>query len=526
MEVKDTYIKITDETILAFYRENNNLDFVAMNHIFIDILKSLSSNLSSTINNTINSKVLSMVTDIHTNLNSIKSDVIIKLGESKKEYIEDIKTILQNNSLTTNKEISSLIERNNDNLLAKTTLIVNDVIPKSQDKNYIQIENCIKSFCSAITHDTNKLLELTNKDDSRADSIIKDIESQFSKMIVTIQQPIFSFIQSSEERTNLGIQNVKDNLITQQTVSQKLNSELNDFLNKYKNNSSSKGNISEAELYYMLQSLMPSDEIIKVNSDTATCDLKVIRMDKNKPSILFENKDYSRSATTDEVKKFERDLQTQKLHGIFISQKSPITYKNNFQIDIINGIIHIYIPNAEYDTNKIKIAIDVIDSLAIKLKLIENSNDDDYYINKEDMEDIIEEYKNFVTQKLQMIDTIKLLTKQLIDKLEDIQLPKLKKLFMKFGNIENDNDFKCTICNAWAGKSKASLGAHIRSCKLNTKNKEIIISTDISETNNFNEGLIENIVIDFVEPIIHNQELILTASNKKDKITKSKPKTK
>ena len=526
MEVKVTYIKITDETILAFYRENNNLDFVAMNHIFIDILKSLSSNLSSTINNTINSKVLSMVTDIHTNLNSIKSDVIIKLGESKKEYIEDIKTILQNNSLTTNKEISSLIERNNDNLLAKTTLIVNDVIPKSQDKNYIQIENCIKSFCSAITHDTNKLLELTNKDDSRADSIIKDIESQFSKMIVTIQQPIFSFIQSSEERTNLGIQNVKDNLITQQTVSQKLNSELNDFLNKYKNNSSSKGNISEAELYYMLQSLMPSDEIIKVNSDTATCDLKVIRMDKNKPSILFENKDYSRSATTDEVKKFERDLQTQKLHGIFISQKSPITYKNNFQIDIINGIIHIYIPNAEYDTNKIKIAIDVIDSLAIKLKLIENSNDDDYYINKEDMEDIIEEYKNFVTQKLQMIDTIKLLTKQLIDKLEDIQLPKLKKLFMKFGNIENDNDFKCTICNAWAGKSKASLGAHIRSCKLNTKNKEIIISTDISETNNFNEGLIENIVIDFVEPIIHNQDIALTASNKKDKVTKCKPKTK
>ena len=158
MEFEDTYIKITDDTILAFYRENDNLDFVAMNHIFIDILKSLSSNLSTTINNTINSKVLSMVTDIHTNLNTTKSDIIIKLGESKKEYIEDIKTILQNNSLTTNEKISSLIERNNDNLLARTTLIVNDVIPKSQDKNYVQIENCIKTFCSSITQDTTKLL--------------------------------------------------------------------------------------------------------------------------------------------------------------------------------------------------------------------------------------------------------------------------------------------------------------------------------------------------------------------------------
>jgi hypothetical protein len=492
MEVKDTYIKITDQAILAFYRENTNLDFVAMNHIFIDILKSLSSNLSNTINSTINSKVLSMVTDIHTNF---KSDIIIKLGESKKEYIEDIKTILQNNSLTTNEKISSLIERNNDNLLAKTTLIVNDVIPKSQDKNYLQIENCIKTFCSSITQDTSKLLELNNKDDSRTDSIIKDIETQFTKMISTIQQPIFTFIQSSEERTNSGIQNVKDNLITQQSVNQKLTSELNDFLNKYKNNSSTKGNVSEAELYYILQSLMPSDEIIKVNSDTATCDIKINRMDKNKPSILFENKDYGRSVTSDEVKKFERDLQTQKLHGIFISQKSPITYKNNFQIDIINGLIHIYIPNAEYDTNKIKISIDIIDNLALKLKLIENSNDDDYSINKEDMEDIIEEYRNFASQKIQMIDTIKVVTKQLIDKMEDIQLPKLKKLFMKLGNIENDNDFKCTFCNSWSGRNKASLAAHIRNCKFNPKNKENIILTNFEENNEESSAPIQNIVV-------------------------------
>ena len=496
MEVKDTYIKITDETILAFYRENNNLDFVAMNHIFIDILKSLSSNLSNTINSTINSKVLSMVTDIHTNLNTTKSDIIIKLGESKKEYIDDIKTILQNNSLTTNEKISSLIERNNDNLLTKTTLIVNDVIPKSQDKNYLQIENCIKTFCSSITQDTSKILELTNKDDTHIDVIIKDIETQFNKMISTIQQPIFSFIQSSEERTNSGIQNVKDNLITQQSINQKLTSELNDFLNKYKNNSSTKGNVSEAELYYILQSLMPSDEIIKVNSDTATCDLKVNRMDNSKPSILFENKDYSRSVTTDEVKKFERDLQIQKLHGVFISQKSPVTYKNNFQIDIINGLIHIYIPNAEYDANKIKIAIDIIDNLALKLKLIENTNDDEYSINKEDMEDIIEEYRNFISQKLQMIDTIKLVTKQLIDKMEDIQLPKLKKLFMKLGNIENDNDFKCTFCNSWSGRNKASLAAHIRNCKFNPKNKEINISTNIEQTNEEVTTNTQNIVIE------------------------------
>jgi hypothetical protein len=475
MEIQEHSITIKDETIVSFYKTNTNLDIVSMNHIFIEILKKLSTNLSSTINSTINSKILSLVTDIHSNLSSIKSDIIIKLHESKKEYIEDVKTILSNNSLTNNEKLNALIEKNNDTLLTKTTLIVNDVIPKSQDKNYLQIEGCIKSFCNTITQDTTKLLEISNKDDVKIKSVVDNIDNQFNKMISTIQQPIFTFIQSSEERTNSGIQQVREHLSLQQQTQQKLTNELNDFLNKYKNNSSSKGNISEAELYYIIQSIMPSDEIVKVGTDTATCDFKVNRIDKNKPTILFENKDYSRSVTTDEIKKFERDLQLQKNHGIFVSQKSPITFKQNFQIDIINGLIHIYIPNAEYDSNKIKVAVDIIDNLSSKLQNICNTNEEEYSVSKEDMEEIIEEYRVFVSQKLQMIETIKNINKQLLDKMEEIQLPKLKKLFIKIGNIENDNDFKCNFCNTWSGKNKASLAAHVRNCKSNPKNNDCLV---------------------------------------------------
>ena len=475
MDPQEPSITITDETIISFYKSNPNLDIISMNHIFIEILKNLSTNLSSTIHSTMNSKILSLVTDIHSNISSIKTDIIIKLHESKKEYIEDVKTILSNNSLTNNEKLNALIEKNNDTLLTKTTLIVNDVIPKSQDKNYLQIEGCIKSFCSTITQDTAKLLELSNKDDVQIKNVVDNIDKQFTNMISTIQQPIFSCIQSSEERTNNGIQQVREHLSVQQLNQQKLTSELNDFLNKYKNNSSSKGNVSEAELYYMLQSVMPSDEIVKVGTDTATCDFKVNRIDKNKPTILFENKDYSRSVSTEEIKKFERDLELQKTHGIFVSQKSPITFKQNFQIDIINGLIHIYIPNAEYDTNKIKIAIDIIDNLSTKLQTLSNTNDDEYSVSKEDMDDIIDEYRIFVTQKLQMIEMIKTINKQLLDKMEEIQLPRLKRLFIKIGNIENDNEFKCGFCNTWSGKNKASLAAHARNCKLNPKNNDQVL---------------------------------------------------
>ena len=508
MEIQEHSITIKDETIVSFYKTNTNLDIVSMNHIFIEILKKLSTNLSSTINSTINSTILSLVTDIHSNLSSIKSDIIIKLHESKKEYIEDVKTILSNNSLTNNEKLNALIEKNNDTLLTKTTLIVNDVIPKSQDKNYLQIEGCIKSFCNTITQDTTKLLEISNKDEVKIKSVVDNIDNQFNKMISTIQQPIFTFIQSSEERTNTGIQQVREHLSLQQQTQQKLTNELNDFLNKYKNNSSSKGNISEAELYYIIQSIMPSDEIVKVGTDTATCDFKVNRIDKNKPTILFENKDYSRSVTTEEIKKFERDLQLQKNHGIFVSQKSPITFKQNFQIDIINGLIHIYIPNAEYDSNKIKVAVDIIDNLSSKLQNISNTNEEEYSVSKEDMEEIIEEYRVFVSQKLQMIETIKNINKQLLDKMEEIQLPKLKKLFIKIGNIENDNDFKCNFCNTWSGKNKASLGAHVRNCKFNPKNNYCVVVEPIIselEINMPSENEISSIEISSINTIVREK---------------------
>ena len=90
-----------------------------------------------------------------------------------------------------------------------------------------------------------------------------------------------------------------------------------------------------------------------------------------------------------------------------------------------------------------------------------------------------------------MIETIKSVNKQLIDQLEELQLPKTKKFLMNLGNIENDNDFKCTFCNNLSGKNKASLAAHIRNCKFNAKNKEnefanIIINEELPEETHLN----------------------------------------
>lgn len=503
--MENNSITITDETIVSYYRENPNINIVTMNHIFIDILKNLSINLSNTVNSTINSKILSIVSDIDKNINTFKSDIIMnfneKLNQTKKEYIEDLKTQLTNNILSNNEKISSIIDKNTDTIITKTTSIINDIIPKSQDKNYAQIENCIKTFCLSIEHDTKQLLETKNRDESSNKNIIDNIETNFSKMILSIQTPIFSFINSSEERTTAGIQQVKDGFIQQKLIQDKLTNELNDFLNKYKNNSSLKGSVSENELYFMLQSIMPGDEIIRVSGDTATCDFKVNRKNKDKPTILFENKDYNRNVSTDEVLKFERDIQLQKLHGIFISQKTPITYKDNFEIDIINGLIHVYIPNCQYDTNKLKIGVDIIDILSSKIDIINNTNiDENYSTNKKEIEELADEYRNFCIGKLSIQETVKIMSKQLLDKLEEIQLPKIKNILIKFGAIDNEN-LKCSFCS-YEGKNKASLSAHARNCRSNLKNKK----------DEINEPTI----------IIDNENKIQTIIKTDNKIIKSK----
>ena len=475
-------IIITDPIIVSYYKDNSHIDIITMNHIFIDILKSLSTNLTNTINSTVNSKILNVVTELNTNLNTMKLDLMMKLLESKKDYVEDIKNILNSNTLTNNEKISSLIEKNNENLLSKTTLAINEIIPKSQDKNILQIENCIKNYCTAITNDTQKLLSINSKDENNSKMIIDNIENQLNKMITNIQQPIFNTINSSEDRTNNMLNQLKENLYQQTNTQTKLSNDIDEFLGKYKNNSQFKGNIAEVDLYYMLQTIMPTDEIITVSSNTANCDFKVNRHNKNKPSILFESKDYTRSVDSDEIAKFERDIQYQKTHGVMVAQRSPITYKNPYQIDIINGFIHVYIPNTDYNIDKVKIAIDIIDNLDMKLKTLATKNENFIPILKDEFEEIVEEYRLFGIQKGQMLDTIKSINKQLIDKLDEIQLPKIKHILMKNGNIENDNGYQCTLCNNWSGKNKASLGAHIRSCKFNPKNNENVISINI-ETN-------------------------------------------
>ena len=248
-----------------------------------------------------------------------------------------------------------------------------------------------------------------------------------------------------------------------------LSTEIKGFLNRYTNNSSVKGKISETELCNVLQTIFPSDEIINCSSNTANCDYCVKRFNNLKPSILFENKDYSRQVSTEEVEKFQRDVKKQLTHGILLSQTTGIVYKDNFQIEIIDGLIHVYIHNVNYSSEKIKIAVDIIDNLSPKINMLSeqfNETNMNITIEKEDIDELHNEYIEFNEQKNNIIENIKSSNKQIIDRIESLQLNSIKKLLNKH-NLLNDNELKCGLCNCFTGKNKASLAQHMRKCKSN-----------------------------------------------------------
>jgi hypothetical protein len=469
-------IIIKDKKIISFYKENPHLDIENMNHIFIDILKQLSTNLSSKIDNTMTSQILSIVTDLKGELYKLNIDVTTRLNETKKEYINDIKMLFSHSELSTQEKINNILENSNNNLLAKTTVLMSDIIPKYNDKNYINIETCIKQFFNTISEDTKLLLKKKNGTDNSTE-LVENIDKNINKMFSNIQQSLFNAIQSSESRTSSSIQLVNDNINLQKQIQDNLSSELNTFLNKYKSNSSVKGSVSECELYSLLQKIMPRDFLVRCSSEACACDIRLTRKDKRFPNILFENKDYTATVNTEEIDKFERDLKQQRCHGIFISQNSPIAYKENFHIDIINNIIHLYIPNAGYDMEKIKLAINIVDSLSEKLNLIVLDPDEEVYeISIDDFENLKKEYCEFANKKVEILDFIKMITKQLNDKLDSIQLPVLKKFTV--GNTETKNmGIICSLCNKFNAKNKASLGAHMKHCRLSNESAKISIKT-------------------------------------------------
>jgi hypothetical protein len=512
-----SHLVITDSRILDFYNKNTHLEIEKVNLLFIDLLENIINvsidtpsvvnqilialgvqnrdinNLLSVVVSTsdIHKSELSNIKNIHalTNesirneIDSVKHLITTKLYETKDNYIKELKDNLRNTDSNAVLHIGTTIDKNNGFLIDKIMLILNDIIPKSQNKQY---EEIIKFFKDDLITSLDKIR--TNNPENVIEKISSLVDTKYNNLVFNIQDHMMRYISQSEDRITNNISNIRDISSKNMTTQDKINEDITLYLNKYKV-SASKGSLSENNLYNIIEKEYKSSELTNTSNLTAMGDMILKRPDKL--PILIENKDYSTNVKKDEVDKFIRDITKNKYNGIFISQHSGIVGKENFQIDMHNNNILLYIHSCDYDIDKIKLAINTIDTLSDKFTDV---NVDISSISKEMIKSINNDYQSFLTYRESALNILKEYHKKTLDIFTHLKLPSLEKYLSSHFADTKKNKIMCSNCKIYETDNLRSLARHTNSCNKKTTIKNEPENDNISSESNEPEQIITPII--------------------------------
>ena len=478
------HIVISNQRICRFYQENPTINCEAVNLIFIDLFDKLLTDMNSTMNISINSEILSNMNEIKHSITNLKDSVstmnqnitntlLLNFEKIKKEYINELNTIVQHN---THDKIGPLIEKNNHMLIDRTTCIMNEIIPKSQNHYYTQIHESIRSFHKSISDDTRILLKYT--DNSGIKDYLNNFEMKSSMMLQNMQQPIYSFITSSEERINMNISNLKENNNNNTAVQTKILGELTEILNNYKQTPGSPHSKNNTQINVLLNKIYSTAEIVPIHktipfsnnfmsssSPSNENSSKFLIKRASKAKVLIYCMNIDRNISIEENEECLKSLEEHGCHCVFVSQNSGFSQKPNYHIDTYNNKIVVYVHDVENYHDKIAWAVDIIDNLSNKLKEYKTDNEYECTIDKDVLEEINKEYQQFINQKETITALIKDSQKKILSSMEDFKIPALDKfLSTKFAATIHKQGFKCELCKIFNANNLKALAAHKRGC--------------------------------------------------------------
>ena len=516
---KPSSLTLHNPRVIEFYNKNKHIDIEKVNILYIDLLENVLNasvespsmlnqimlslgnqnrdlnNLLAVITNTgeIHKSELSNIKTVYNHttdnikseieglknvISNLSSFITTKLYETKDNYIKELKDTLKNTDSSSILNIGLTVEKYNNSLIDKINLILNEVIPKSHNKQY---EDIISVFKNDMITSLDKIKP--NNTDNTIDRISLLVDTKYNNLVSTIQEKMLNSISQSEDRLNTNISQVRDLSLKTSLINEKINEDLSVYLNKSKI-SSIKGNISETILFNLIEKEYTSGELVNTSSFSGMGDMILKRTDM--VPILIENKDYTSNVRREEIEKFIRDIDNTKHHGIFISQHSGVVGKNNFQIDIHNKNILIYIHNCDYDIDKIKLAITTIDTLSDKLIDI---NTDVCSITNDMIKDMNTDYQTFLTHRDNVLYQIKDNYKKTVEILTHMKLPSLEKYLSTHFAENKTNKLTCNLCKKYQTNNLRSLARHTNTkmCKkMQDVNSDTISETKsdtISDTN-------------------------------------------
>ena len=462
----DYIITVNNKKIYDFYERNKGISFEAVNLIFLDLIEKINTDMTSAMQNTICGEILSSVKDLKGIVSSLNNSIMVKIQDINKDFVGNVKMIIENSSSDNTKTYISELNKNTELFVNR----INNEIPKNNNEINIKMKEILQKFQETISVDIKTFVTST----SQNENTLKDYISGLDNKIQSLQKPIYSFITANQEQITSNLTSLRESNLIAQAGQSKVIEDLSDFLNKYSTNSAYKGRASENKLERILTKIFPVGEIICSKALKECGDFMLKR--QNKLTILIENKNYEANVNVEEIAKFYRDVNAQKCSGIFISQTSGIVGRGDYQIELNDGNVLVFLHNVDYSEHKIKNAVDIIDNLGTKWAEINNNNSiEGVKISKEFLSKINDEYKAFLNQKDLLIFNIKENQKKLISNIEDLDLPDLSKYLFSIYSSEQKQEYKCEFCGE-AFSKKASLASHKKIHNKDKKEQNIIIS--------------------------------------------------
>lgn len=381
-------------------------------------------------------------------------------------------------------DIMEALQENMNKTLTNTTVMeildnlktMNTKFDRSQESNQFNLSNYMNELKRSMNEEMKTLMSINMME--KVEPVLREkLKDQQSAIVNSTLDKITTLFDNKFLNINEISRSNKEILSSQ-------NDKLNNLLNRFEN-SSAKGKMSENLVLNTLKDMYPNAEIYSVGQTKETCDIMLVR--NNKPKILVENKDWRRPVIQEEVKKFMRDIELQKCSGLFLSQNTTITTKDNFEINVHDGNVLVYVHCANNDPEKIKIALDIIDAFSNTLKLLEEESCSEQEMNtisKEVTDHINAEYQNFLSKKNKTIKMAKEFIQTLVKQIEEFTIPSLETYLASKYSLSSSK-FVCEFCG-FVGKSQQSKSAHMRGCneskKLSTKKKGVGDSSICIET--------------------------------------------
>ena len=339
-------LSVSNKRIHDFYQNNPNLNFEAMNLLLLDFMEQMNQDLTKTLQNTIQNEILQSVRTMESNVESLNksienqnNSIVLKFHEINKEFLDSMKLVIDNAMNTSTDKLNLNLDKTTDVFVSKLMTI----IPQNNETIHKDVQTVIKSSQDHIC----ELVKTNNP------SKVEEYLKTFDQRIKSAQEPLLQYIKLNHEQIKSQCENLRDSATVSQTTQNRVYTELNEFLNKFKSSSSLKGQYSENMLEGLLNKLYPMAHVVNTSTTKATGDFILRR--NGMGNILIENKNYEGNVSNEEVKKFLRDIKEQNCHGLFLSQFSGIVNKPNYFIEIHEGNVLVYIHHVEHDAEKIKI---------------------------------------------------------------------------------------------------------------------------------------------------------------------------